>query len=298
MELRQLKYFLAVSEEGQITKAAERLHITQPPLSQQIILLEQDLGVQLFNRTKKHIRLTEAGQILQQRAKQIIELLKTTRDEVQDSSNGVRGKLTIGMITSSGRFLIPEQIQEFHRTYPLISYDLRQGDTQRILELLNSHLIEIGFVLLPVDTSLYNFVALPNEGMIMVAAPHFLVSDNDKELTLNKLKDQPWLIHRRYETIIYDYCHQLGFEPNILCISDEVAPLLLYAQLKIGIALVPESAINLLPSSSLLVRKIIKPSVPTTSGLIWLKNHALSTAATNFIEIFRQRLVTSNPKTN
>ncbi|MBP2639015.1 MAG: transcriptional regulator, LysR family, partial [Firmicutes bacterium] len=82
MEIRQLKYFLAVAEEGQITKAAEKLHITQPPLSQQIILLENELGVKLFQRTKKQIRLTEAGRSLQNRAEQMIELLKTTVEEV------------------------------------------------------------------------------------------------------------------------------------------------------------------------------------------------------------------------
>jgi DNA-binding transcriptional LysR family regulator len=289
MDIRQLKYFLAVSEEGQITRAAERLHITQPPLSQQMISLEKELGVQLLQRTKKHVHLTEAGRILQRRATQIMELIKTTINEVQDTSSGVQGKLAIGMITSSGRFLVPEHIQAFHQSYPFISYDFRQGDTQRILELLNSHLIEIGFVLLPIDSSLYNYIALPNEGMIMVASPQSIALDDGIELHLANLKNQPLLIHRRYETIIFDYCHQAGFEPNILCISDEVAPLLIYAHLKIGISIVPQSAINLIPSSSLLVRKITEPTLPTTSALIWLKNQVLSTAAAHFIAMFQEK---------
>ena len=114
MEFRQLKYFLAVADEGHITKAAQRLNITQPPLSQQIILLENELGVQLFQRSKKQVVLTEAGRALQNRAEQIVSLMKTAVDEVQEAADGLRGKLTIGTITSSGRSLLPEYIQKYH----------------------------------------------------------------------------------------------------------------------------------------------------------------------------------------
>ncbi len=268
MDFRQLKYFLAIAEEGQFTKAAYRLNITQPPLSQQMILLEKELGVQLIQRTKKHIQLTEAGCILHNRAEQIMELMKTTMDEVQEAANGISGKLTIGTITSSGRSLIPEHIQKFHHAYPMISFDLRQGDTRRILELLNAGLIEIGLIRLPIDFSLYNHITLPNESMFMVAASHTITIEANKDLRLDSFKNKPLLIHRRYEDIIFDYCRQAGFEPTILCTSDDVTPLLIWARLELGIAIVPETAINLLKESSLLVRKISSPAIITTSAVI------------------------------
>ncbi len=281
MEFRQLKYFLAVADEGHITKAAQRLNITQPPLSQQIILLENELGVQLFQRSKKQVVLTEAGRALQNRAEQIVSLMKTAVDEVQEAADGLRGKLTIGTITSSGRSLLPEYIQKYHVLYPRVTFDLRQGDTRRVLELLDSGLIEIGLVRLPINESLYNAIALPNEDMVVVSAPGNLLPVGEGPLHIAALAEIPLLIHRRYEPFVIEYSR------NILCISDDVTPLLIWARLGLGVAIVPESALNLLQGSPLLVRKILIPALVTTGAVIWRKKHTLSTAATHFIDMFR-----------
>ncbi|SDE95480.1 LysR family transcriptional regulator [Sporomusa acidovorans] len=288
MEIRQLKYFLAIAEAGQITKAAARLHITQPPLSQQMILLEKELGVQLIERTKKHITLTESGYILQNRAEQILELIHTTMDEIREAANGISGKLTIGTITSSGRSLIPEFIQKFHQTYPKISFDVRLGDSRRILELLNAGVIEIGLVRLPIDISLYNYISLPQENMVIVALPDAIKSEDKETLSFDKIKNYPLLIHRRYETIISDYCSQAGFEPNVLCTSDDTTSLLIWAKLGLGIAIVPETTVNLLQDSPLLVQKPTSPAIVTVAAVIWLKKHTLSTAAAHFLEMFKE----------
>lgn len=288
MDIRQLKYFLAIAEAGQITKAANQLHITQPPLSQQMLLLEKELGVQLLERTKKHINLTEAGCILQNRAEQIIELINSAVNEVQEAANGISGKLTIGTITSSGRSLIPEYIQKFHQTYPKVSFDLRLGDSRRILELLDAGIIEIGLVRLPINSSLYNYITLPKESMVMVALPDTITTEDKETLSFDKIKDKPLLIHRRYESTIFDYCNQAGFQPNILCTSDDTTSLLIWAKLGLGIAIVPETAINLLQESPLLIQKIASPAIITIGAIIWIKKHSLSTAATHFIDMFKE----------
>ncbi|WP_196598691.1 LysR family transcriptional regulator [Pectinatus frisingensis] len=295
MDIRQLKYFLAVAEEGLVTKAANRLHITQSPLSQQMLLLEKELGVQLLQRTKKHIGLTEAGYVLKRKAEQILDLTQSAMNEVRETANGIRGKLTIGIINSSGRLLLPEVIQCFLQTYPLVSFDLRQGDTSRILELLNSHIIDIGFVRLPVDSSLYDYIATPTESMVMVANSQVITMDNAEELHLIHLKDQPLLIHRRYESIIFDYFHQNGLEPNILCTSDEIVPLLTWSLCGVGVAIVPEFAINLLSNPSLIVKKITEPIVTTSSALIWRKKEILPVTATHFINLLREKDISSCP---
>lgn len=282
MELRQLKYFLAVAEEGQITRAAERLNLTQPPLSQQIILLEKELGVQLFQRTKKQVRLTEAGRALQNRAEQMLDLLRTAVDEVQEASEGLRGKLTIGTITSSGRSLLPESIQKYHSLYPQVTFDLRQGDSRRIQELLDAGLVELGLVRLPVDDSVYHFIALPPEKMVVVSTPGSFLPDDRTELPLSSLESVPLLIHRRYAPSVADYCR------NILCVSDDVTPLLIWTRLGLGVAIVPESAVNLLQGSPLVKREITFPRLMTTGALIWRKKHALSAAASHYVGMFHR----------
>ena len=280
MELRQLKYFLAIAEEGQITKAADRLNITQPPLSQQIILLEKELGVQLLHRSKKQVQLTEAGRILQKRAEQVVEMLKTAVDEVHESAEGLNGKLSIGSITSSGRSLVPDYTMRFHLKYPKVSFDLRQGDSRRILDLLDAGLIEIGFVRLPIDESKYNFIVLPQERMVVVSMPHAFPMEDTKELKLAQLENIPLLILRRYAPVIAEYCR------NILCVSDDVTPLLLWVRLGLGVAIVPESSVTLLQGEPLLIRAIDTPAFTTTGAVIWQKKHSLSAAAQHFTEMF------------
>ncbi|SDM51727.1 transcriptional regulator, LysR family [Dendrosporobacter quercicolus] len=287
MEFRQLRYFLAVAEEGQITKAAKRLNITQPPLSQQLILLEQELGVKLLERNKKQISLTEAGYLLQTRAEQILELAKTTMNDIQEVSEGVKGKLMIGAITSSGRSIIPEHIQQFHQLYPRVSFDLKQGETRKILELLNAGLIELGIVRFPFDSEIYDFITLPEESMVAVAAPGIFEPAAEPNLRLDDLRNENLLIHRRHETIILEYCHQMGFEPFILCTSDDITPLLIWANLGIGVAIVPKSSVSLLAGDSLKVREISSPLLTTTRAVIWHKKRSLSPVAARFIELFK-----------
>ena len=282
MELRQLKYFLAVAEEGQITRAAEKLNITQPPLSQQIILLEEELGVQLFNRSRKRVQLTEAGRALQNRAEQIMELLKSAVRDVADTVEGLGGRLSIGSITSSGRSVVPEYMRRYHQLYHRVTFDLRQGDSRHIFELLDAGLIEVGLVRLPVDDSRYNYIVLPPERMVVVADPEKFPIEETGVMQLVLLETTPLLVLRRYLPTIAEYCR------NILCISDDVTPLIIWARFGLGVAVVPESAVNmLLRGAELRVRPIDTPAFTTTGAVIWSKKNTLSSAASHFVEMFR-----------
>ncbi|MEN6412953.1 MAG: LysR family transcriptional regulator [Veillonellales bacterium] len=286
MDLRQLKYFLTVVEEGLITKAAKRLNMTQPPLSQQLILLEKELGTQLFDRGKPRIQLTETGNILQRRAVQIMELIKTTVNELQEATDGISGRLTIGTITSSGGSLLPTHIQEFHKHYPKVTFLLHQGETMKILELLKVGIIEIGFVRFPFDCELYDYLVLPKESMVAAANSNILHPQTEP-IQLCRLMDQPLLVHQRHVSMVTEHCRENGFEPTILCASDDITPLLIWANLGIGIAIVPESATNLFSGSSLGFYKITPDSIKTTSAIIWSKNRPLSGAASHFIALFK-----------
>lgn len=289
MDIRQLKYFLAVAEDGLITKAAKRLNITQSPLSQQMLLLEKECGVKLFQRSKKQMKLTEAGLVLKRRAEQILSLTKLAENEVKETAKGFQGKLTIGIINSSGNLFLPDVIQHFHKMYPLVSFDLRQYDSQKIQELLNTHIIDIGFVRFPINSNDFDCIKLPQENMLMVSNSENILKEV-KENNIIDLREKPLLIHRRYETLIIDYFQKLDIEPKILCTSDEIVPLLTWAYRGLGVAILPEFAQNFLTNTSLFVKKVKEPVVTTTSALIWRKNETLPAVAKNFIECFRKSL--------
>ena len=289
MDIRQLEYFLAVAEEGLITKAAQRLHITQSPLSQQMIALEKELGAQLFRRDKKQIVLTKAGLVLKHRAEQILGLAQDTRTEVHEAAHGLQGRLNIGTINSSGRTLLPEVIADFHESFPLISFDLRQGDTPHLLEELDAHLIDLAFVRLPVNEFLYEQITVPTERMVIAAAPgRFGLPEDNAPLA--GLTSVPLLLHRRYQETVLAYFQSLALEPRIFCLSDELIPLLTWAMKGLGIAVVPEFAPQLFTGSALVIRTLSSPAVLNSSALIWLKNAPLPAAAANFIDFFQKKI--------
>lgn len=286
MDIRQLTYFLAIVEEGNITKAAEKLHMAQPPLSQQLKLLEDELGVKLLERSTRKIQITDAGQILRRRAKQMLELMETTIKELKDFNEGVQGTLSIGTVASSGATLLPERLHDFHKKYPGINFQIREGSTYRILELLNSKLVEIGIIRTPFNSEIFESICLSNEPMVAATNGGLYWEDHQKSISLAELASKPLVIDRRYEKMIVTSSQRAGFDPKILCKSDDARSILLWATTGIGVAIVPKSAIGLIPSTNLKYNEIDDPSLQTGTAIIWLKNHYLSSAARHFLETF------------
>ncbi|VBB09102.1 transcription regulator hth lysr [Lucifera butyrica] len=287
MDIRQLHYFLAIAEEGQITGAAKRLHMAQPPLSQQLKLLETELGVQLIRRGSRRIQLTEAGSALRNRAEQILALMETTFKEVKEFHDGDKGTLAIGTVASLGATLLPERIRLFREQYPGIDFILCEGETQRISELLNRGVIEIGMVRLPFDSNVFESVTLPKEPMVAaINRSCGSYDDNTTVIQLKELVNMPLMVHRRHEALIIKACREAGFEPSILCIGDDIRSLLAWADAGIGTAIATQSAAGLIPSTNLCYRQIAAPDLETTAAVIWMRNRYLSTAARRFLEIF------------
>jgi DNA-binding transcriptional LysR family regulator len=288
VDIRQLKYFLAVVEEGQFVKASRRLNITQPPLSQQIQLLEQELGVQLLARGKHNIRLTEAGRVLHERAEQLVALMKLTKDEVQETASGSRGQISVGTIPSAGLNML-NLIQNYNNCYPNISFQLWHRGTFGILELLDTGIIDFGIVRFPIDHNTYEFVTFPEHQMMAVSTSAWF-NDNTNVIKLADLRSKPLMSHRRDEPTIRDYCRKVGYEPIFSCISDDIMPLLHWANYGLGIAVIPNCAYNYIQTSNLLFKNITDPSIVLTNAAVWKKARSLSSASIRFITLSRQHI--------
>lgn len=286
MDIKQLKYFLAIAEEGQITGAAKRLNIAQPPLSYHLKLLEEELGVKLVERGSRKIQLTDAGKILRNRAEQMLELAQSTVKELKDFGTGLKGTLSIGMVSSSGATLFPERIQSFHSKYPAVSFEVWEGNTFRILEILNSGVIEIGIVRTPFNTDEFEVRLLSKEPMIAVFTEDCDWFEEKKFLHLTDLMDKPLIVYRRFEKIISESCQKLGFKAKIICKNDDARTTLLWAQSGIGIAIVPKTALELVKSTNLKYKEINESYLETSIAAIWRKDRYLSTTAKHFLEFF------------
>ena len=138
MDIRTLQYFVTVAEELNITKAAEKLHISQPPLSAQIKNLEAELDTVLFIRGKRHLTLTESGQLLYRRAKNILNLEEKTRSEIHSMGAGMRGTISMGLVEGMAPDIAADWFAEFLKLYPNVRFRVLDGNTDDLLEKLSS----------------------------------------------------------------------------------------------------------------------------------------------------------------
>ncbi|MDT8715175.1 LysR family transcriptional regulator [Clostridium sp. 19966] len=287
MDIKQLKYFYTIAEEGQITSAAKKLNIAQPPLSYQLKMLEEELGVKLIERGSRRIRLTDAGHLLRHRAEQILELADTATKELKDFSAGIQGTLSIGTVSSSGAAILTDKFKAFQNKYPLVKFELHEGNTFKILEILSRGLIEIGIVRTPFNFSGIESKALPLEPMVAAMTKDMQLDDTSDFITIKELASKPLIIYRRFEKLILQCFEKQELFPNIFCINDDARTTLLWAKTGLGIAIVPESAIKLIGDyADFKIKPINESTLMTQILVIWMKDRYLSNSAKHFLEIF------------
>jgi len=284
MDIRKLVYFLTIAEEGNISRAAERLHIAQPPLSQQLKLLEEELGLVLMERNTRKMHITDAGRLLQTRAKQIIDLMDKTVKELQDLKEGLQGTLSIGSISSAGELWLSFQIQNFHLKYPGVGFHIREGGTFEILELIKSGVVEIGIIRTPINQDIFECINLPEEPMVAGALSDLFWKNNKSYVNITELEGKPLMIHNRYVNNIEEACIKAGFQPKVICKVDDTRTLIDWANIGMGIALLPKDMMGLVPEMNLDYREIQDDTLVTRAAIIWMKNGYLSVTARHFIE--------------
>lgn len=179
MELKQMKYFKTIVEEGTITQAARVLHISQPPLSMQLKAIEEELDTILIERGHRHITLTPAGHLFYRRCNQMLNLYEQTSKEVQGAATQI---LRFGITSSNGYFITHEHMDVFRKKYPKLDIHMKEGTTYEMVDALLAHEIDIALVRTPFDsTNVKSFLFKP-EPMIAVG-PSTLVNEKESRLT-------------------------------------------------------------------------------------------------------------------
>lgn len=272
MNLKQLRYFLVVAEEKQITAAAKRLYIAQPPLSYQLKQLEKELGAQLFKRTAHGIELTDVGQIFQSYANEIISLAQNAENQVHKTISGELGTIAIGMASSSTGLIPMNSFNELRKYYPEISFDIYEDNTYGILDKLEKRTIDLGIVRTPYNQTGLNTKTLTTEKMMAISVdPDF---QQKKELRIKDLADQPLIIYRRFEDIFNQTFAHHGLKPFYAVKCDDSRTAITWAKRKMGVALVPESIATTYAQENMIAIK--HANWITHLQLVWRKDHQVT----------------------
>ena len=284
MELYQLGYFIEIARQRSFTRAAERLHMAQPALSQQMKNLESELGTALFIRGRKEIQLTAAGKAFLPRAEALLTQAEAAKAIVSDVAQLRGGKLVIAAIPSVSACLLPEVIRSFSRKHEQVELQLIEDSSERVSENVESGLADIGFLQLPASKSAFETRTIISEPFVLlVAKSHPLVKQ--KEVALKQLATESFIFYKgRARDTALEACRKAGFEPQIACESGELETVRALVAAGLGLAVVPQLAAGNLPKTIQAIT-IREPKMQRQIAAVWQKGSVLSPAAQALLEL-------------
>jgi DNA-binding transcriptional LysR family regulator len=250
IDLKQLKYFLAVAEEKSFSRAAERLHISQPPLSQQIMKLESELGVRLFARTTRTFELTVAGKALMAEASELLAKMRMTIDTIRQIDRGEVGRLRVGIVGSAMWGPIPSLLEEFQSKYPRVTWTIHESGPTAQYEALRAKQIDVGFWREPKlneddlrNDNLRQELCFRENVCVALNEHHPLAKQEAIELT--DIASEPMLTlaldKSAFPRYLIQCCVKAGFQPTIFQEASEPQTLLAMVGAGLGVALLPET---------------------------------------------------------
>lgn len=245
MEFRRLKYFLAVAEELHFGRAATRLDMAQPPLSRQIAALEADLGVLLFDRSRSQIRLTQAGQVLQEHARQVLSRLDTAYRETRLVGTGSGGRLRIAFVGSASHGLLPTLIKSYRSYYPDVELVLSAMNNAELSHALIAREIDLAVARPELKDEEFRHELLCRETLIL-ALPDNARLASLPEIRFADLADQVFVLYPRrprpgYADVVLDICAREGFSPAKLELTQDFQSAISLVSVGVGLSVVPES---------------------------------------------------------
>lgn len=244
MELRHLKYFLAVAEELNFTKAAEKLFISQPPLSRQIIELEEEVQARLFNRNNKKVELTEAGKYFEKEVKELFQNLERITVKTKKIAENISGEFTIAYISSIYSSVISELIKHLKEQFPYVNFKLFEISTTKQISALEQGKINLGIIRSPIKSTKIKAQLWFQDGFSVVYNKNVIQINSEKEIP--NLKDETFVFFNKdyaphYHEVLLELCAFYGFTPKVVHESNNINSIVQLVKNGLGISIVPSN---------------------------------------------------------
>jgi DNA-binding transcriptional LysR family regulator len=294
MELRHLRYFIAVAEEGHITRASERLGMQQPPLSQQIRALERELGVQLLRRKPRGVELTDAGRALLEDARAILAHIDHAFATTRRTARGEQGRIAVGF-TSSAPFhpFVPRVIRAFRDAFPLIALSLEESGTTELIDDLRNERVDAAFIRTPIaDLMGITVNPLLEETMLVALPSAHPLAGGETGLPLSALAAETFIVYRRHSgpglyDAIFAACHAAGFSPLVGQEAPRIVSTLNLVAAGLGIAIVPAS-LQRMQMDGVVYRRLEGASQPRAPLLLATRRGDTGAVVRRFLDLVKQ----------
>lgn len=289
MDIHILRYFLAVAKEGSITKAAKVLYTSQPNVSRQLALLEEEVGKKLFERGSRSVSLTEEGMFLCKRAKEIIELLERTETELGVFNENISGTVYIGAAETHSMRLIADVIKKLHKTHPHIKYDVLSGGTIEVTEQLNKGLIDFGILVEGFNLQEYDYLKFPIKDTWGVLMRKDSPLAKLQYIRPEDIRDKPLLFaHQALDgNVLSGWLGKDSKDLNIILTFNLITTPAMMVEEGIGYVFTFDKLVNITGENNLCFRPL-EPKMETELYLVWKKHQVFSKAAKIFLKHFRK----------
>ncbi|MEM9219515.1 MAG: LysR substrate-binding domain-containing protein [Cyanobacteria bacterium P01_F01_bin.150] len=271
IELRQMRYFVAVAEELNFTRAAERLQIAQPPLSRQVQALEQSLGIMLLERTNRKVALTPAGAVFLEECRQVLAQVERSVSLAQQVAHGETGKLVVGFEGAAHNELILKIIRQFRAQFPNVDLVMQEMASGKQVDALERRKIDVGLIEPIASRDDIELMALLSEPLMVAMYDHHPLA-RERTVDLYQLANEDWVTGQRNSGCglllrILDACHQAGFTPKIQQETNDLQMTLGFVASGLGVTLLPES--RALPKEGVVYRPVQPPIADVQLAIAW-----------------------------
>ena len=290
MNFKQLEYFAAVAEEGSISGASRALHVAQPPISRQLALLEDELGVTLFLRTNKGVALTEAGRCLYQHSRQMFQSLRTMADSVRDVEAGARGQLKLGVIYSDVQ-TATQLLKRYHAQYPQVELYVRMGAPGDLLDDLGRGELHVLFLRSQSGRSFgLRERVLGEDPLELVMCPETDPAPGQDAVPIQALRNVPMCLLRsddlwNYSRDLLEECRRAGFAPSVACHCYDTPMEMQMVQAGFGVGFLPRSIVAAHPGSPVYTKPVLEFAAKSYPILVWENDPYQSGCVKRFLEL-------------